>query len=271
VGVAYGQLCVDSPIRWLPVLESNGANVPTGAASATVSANAASTAASKINPVLSEQITTKLASLHPGPGGLVAGNLGTLGGVTSTVAKLTDLHGTINWGDGTTSPATFIKGAKGRIFVRGNHRYAETGSYGITVSAQQTLYTNGKPSALYPLALPAIQETAAVVKPGAIKTGGLPVTAMAGQEFTAPVASFTVPSLSIPSTQAATIFWGDGAHSAGTIDTSGNVLTVSGSHSYRKAGTYHLRVIVTQHSTQHGTPLPLMLANVATTSVVSAG
>jgi virginiamycin B lyase len=261
VGVAYGQLCVDSPIRWLPVLEGSGANTPAGA-SATIAKTAASSAAANVNPVLSEQVAATSALLHPGSGGTIAGNLGTLTGVTSTVAKLADLHGTINWGDGTTSAATFVKGAKGRILVRGNHKYSQTGGYSINVSAEQTLYTNGKASALYPLALPAIAETATVVNARPITTGGVAISATAGQPFSGAVASFALSAHAVPSTQAATIFWGDGSHSAGTIDVSGNELTVSGSHTYRKAGKYHVRVIVTQHSTQAGARLPLILANI---------
>lgn len=269
VGVAYGQLCVDSPIHWLPVLESNGANTPAGAASSTVAANAANTASKDVNPVLSESITAKAASLHPTGGGVVSGNIATFSGVTSTVAKLADLHGTINWGDGTTSPATFVKAGKGVILVRGTHRYAATASYSISISAQQTLYTNGKPSALYPMELPAVQETATVIKRSPITTGGIAISATASQAFTGPVATFTPPALDISSIQAATIYWGDGRHSIGSIATSGNTLTVSGTHAYAKAGKYHVRVIVTQHSTQRGTVLPLILANVATTVEIS--
>jgi virginiamycin B lyase len=268
VGVAYGQLSVDSPFRWLPVLESNGANIPAGAASS-VAASAASTAASNVNPVLSEQVGESNATLHPGAGGLVAGNIGMFHGVTSTAKKLADLHGTIDWGDGTTSAAIFVKGAKGNIFVRGSHRYAATGSYAVSVSAQQTLYTDGKPSALYPMELPAIQETATVIKPGAITTGGIAISATAGQAFTGPVANFAMPALNVPSIQAATVFWGDGSRSVGSIAISGSELTVTGTHTYRKAGKYHVRVIVTQHSTQHGTALPLLLANIASSAEVS--
>lgn len=268
VGVAYGQLCVDSPIRWLPVLESNGANTPAGAASSTVAANAATTASKDVNPVLSESVSAKAALLHPTAGGLVSGTVGTFSGVNSTVARLADLHGTINWGDGTTSAATFIKGTKGVILVRGTHRYATTASYSISISAQQTLYTNGKASALYPMELPAVQETANVIKPAAITTGGIAIAATAGQAFTGSVASFAPPALNIPATQAAIIFWGDGKHSSGSIATSGNALTLSGTHTYAKAGKYHVRIIVTQHSTQRGTALPLILANIVTTADV---
>lgn len=269
VGVAYGQLCVDLPIRWLPVLQSNSGNTPAGAASSTVAANAASTAASDVNPVLSEAVTAKVASFHPTAAGVVAGTVGTLSGITSTVAKLADLHGTINWGDGTTSPATFVKAAKGVILVRGTHRYAATGSYSISISAQQTLYTEGKPSALYPMELPVVQETATVIKRSPITTGGIAISATAGQAFTGPVATFTPAAIDIPSTQAATIFWGDGTHSVGSITTSGNAITVTGTHTYAKAGKFHARVIVTQHSIERGTALPLILANIAKTAEVS--
>lgn len=268
VGVAYGQLCVDSPIHWLPVLESNGANTPAGAASSTVVATAASSAASDVNPVLSETVSSRAGSVHATSGGLVSGNIETLSGVTSTVARLADLHGTINWGDGATSPAVFVKAAKGVILVRGAHRYAATGSYSISVSAQQTLYTDGKPSALYPMELPAVQETTTVIKPGAITSGGIAIAATAGQPFTGAVATFTPPGLDIPSTQAATIFWGDGKHSSGSIATSGNAITVSGTHTYTNSRKYRVRVLVTQHSAERGTVLPLVLANITTSADV---
>lgn len=259
VGVAYGQLCVDSPIRWLPILESNGANAPAGARG-TTAANAASTAASNVNPALSEQVSVTPAALKPGPAGGVAGMIGTLTGVTAATKNLTDLHGTIHWGDGTTSAATFVKGAKGKILVRGAHHFAQSGTFDVSVDVRQTLYDKGKPSALYPLSLPTIQETANVAHHGPITTGGVAITGVAQQPFSGTLATFSAPDPGVPVARAATIFWGDGTRSTGTIDASGNDLTISGSHTYRKAGKYHARVVVTQKSEQRGAPVPLVLA-----------
>jgi streptogramin lyase len=268
VGVAYGQLCVDSPIRWLPVLESNGANTPAGASGSTAS-SAAQAAGANVNPALSQQVSVTPATLKSGPGGNVAGAVGVLTGVTAATKNLADLHGSIHWGDGTTSTATFVRGAKGKILVRGSHHFALGGSFAVSADVQQTLYDKGKPSALYPMELPAIQSTAKVVRPGPITTGGVAVSAVAKQPFSGAVAAFTAPEPGVPVARAVTIFWGDGTRSVGTIDANGNDLTVTGAHTYRRAGKYPVRVVVTQKSTQRGSPVPRVVANIPTTAVTA--
>lgn len=268
VGVAYGQLCVDSPIHWLPVLNSNDANAPTGMSSS-AAASAASTAASNVNPALSEQVTVTSASLKPGPGGNVAGTVGVLSGVAPATKNLADLHGTIHWGDGTTSPARLVRGAKGKILVRGLHHFAQSGSFDVSVDVQQTLYENGKPSALYPMELPAVQTTATVVPRRPITTGGVAITAAAGQPFSGTLATFTAPDPGVPVTRTATLFWGDGTRSTGTIDANGNDLTISGTHAWRRAGTYRVLVIVTQEAVQRGSRVPFLLANIVTIATVT--
>jgi hypothetical protein len=273
VGIAYGQLIVDSPIVWLPILESQGSG--TGAPNtpqAKATSNAASTTAANVNPVLSEQVTAAAMALKPGPGGNLAGTLGVLSGVMAGAPKHADLHGTVNWGDGTTSPATFIAGTKGKLLVRGNHHYANTGSYSVTVNVDQTLYNKGKPSSLYPLLLPAITGTAQFVKPGPITQGGIAIEATAGQTFSGPVAAFAVPAASVAVNRVATIFWGDGSHSVGTIASpDATDLSITASHVYRKAGKYHVKILVTQTPVQKpaGASIPLVLALIGTSATVS--
>jgi virginiamycin B lyase len=275
VGIAYGELIVDSPRFWLPILESKGAagataNTPAAKATST----GASTTAASVNPVLSEQVTATTLALHAAPSGLVAGNLGVLSGVMAGAPKHADLHGTINWGDGTSSPTTLVAGAKGKLIVRGSHRYANTGSYPITVSVQQTLYTNGKASALYPLILPQITQTANVVKPGPITAGGIAIAAAAGQSFAGTIASFTAPATAVPVNRSATILWGDGTRSTVPVDSiSSATLNVSGTHTYRKAGKFRVVLVVTQTPAQlpvpRGTRVPRLLAVIATSATVS--
>lgn len=273
VGVAYGQLSVDSPIHWLPVLESGGTNSPVTSgrsnSNAAAATNAASSAASNVNPALSEQPSVTSSTLKSGPAGTVRGTIGVLTGLTA-VKNLAALHGAIDWGDGTTSPATFVKGGKGRILVIGTHRYSEGGTFNVSTQVLQTLYDNGKASALYPMALPEITSTAKVMHAGPITTGGIAISAVAGQPFSGSLASFTIPSSPVPVTRTTTIFWGDGVRSIGTIGASGSDLTIAGTHTYRKAGKYHVHVVVTQKSTQRGVAVPLVLANIATTATVTA-
>ena len=273
VGVAYGQLIVDSPVKWIPILEAQGAsagsaNTPAAKATST----AASTAASGVNPVFSEQVAATAMPFHTGAAGLASGNVGELTGVVSNARKLADLHGTINWGDGTSSPATFVAGAKGKVFVRGNHKYAQPGAFSVTTNLQQTLYSNGKASSLYPLALPTIQTSTVVPLRHAITTGGVAITATAGQAFSGTLAQFTAPDPGVSVNRVATIFWGDGTHSTGDIATDGNDLAVTGTHIYARPGKRRVVVVVTQSPAQRpvpaGTVVPAILARILTTATV---
>jgi CSLREA domain-containing protein len=78
------------------------------------------------------------------------------------------------------------------------------------------------------------------VSPGFTTAQGLPIDVTSGLTFTGNVATFSVPpQLGLtPSQFSATIAWGDGQSSAGTITLNSNsVFTVSGSHSYAALGT----------------------------------
>ena len=275
VGVAYGQLIVDSPFRWLPILESQGANsaaakTPSGNATST----AASTAAANVNPALNEQITTTPLPLHVGPGGGVTGNVGILTGLTAAAPKLADLHGTIHWGDGSSSPATFAAGTKGRVFVRGAHQFTQPGSFPVSVDVQQTLYNKGKPTSLYPLHLPTLQVSAVVVQRRPVTSGGVAISAVAGQPFSGTLATFTAPDPGVAVNRVATVFWGDGTHSTGTVAASGSDLTITGTHTYARAGKRRVLVLVTQSPAQRplprGTVVPPVLARIITTADVTS-
>ena len=278
VGIAYGQIIIDSPIIWLPMLDQGGtATSPvanTTAAAATK--DGASLAASAVNPDFSEQASTTPSTIHVGAAGGVSGALGTLSGITSNIPKHADLKGTANWGDGTSSAVTLVSNGKGKFKIDGTHHYTQSGSFNVSVNIQQTLYTNGKPSSVDPMLLPTITQTVNYTKPGPITTGGIAIEAIVGQEFSGPVATLTAPSLSVSVDRTATIYWGDGSHSTGTIAASGSddlTLTVSGDHTYKKAGTYHIHVVVTQTPTQtppKGTTVAKVLANIVTIATVSA-
>jgi streptogramin lyase len=282
VGVAYGELVVGSPHIWLPVLEEGGVDAPTGAQANAVSGkattHAAAATASNVNPDFSEQVTATTDKIHPGAAGNLSGTLGALTGITSNVSRHADLQGTVNWGDGTSSAVTFVAGAKkGTLLVKGSHHYATPGSYTVTASVQQTLYENGKASSLYPMLLPAITQIINYVKPGPITTGGIALSAIAGQSFTATLASFTTAAPAVAVNQTATISWGDGSKpSAGVITSSGTgtlTISVAGTHTYAKGGTFHLHVVVTQSpqtKPPKGTVIPKILANITTRATVTS-
>lgn len=146
---------------------------------------------------------------------------GTTGAITAT----------INWGDSSSSTGTVTVTSNGIFSVVGKHTYAEEGTYSITVlvsdSAGHTAQANGSANA-----------ADAPLKANAptMSVQGLSVTL--NGTFTDGDPGGTV------SDYTATINWGDGTSTSGTIgNTSG--FTVSGSHTYTKHKTYVVKVTVT--------------------------
>ncbi len=83
--------------------------------------------------------------------------------------------------------------------------------------------------------------------PSTFQAAGVPVSATAGVQFNGTVATFTeaVPD-TVASDYTATIEWGDGTATAGTVSAaSGGGFAVSGSHTYASGGTYATSVKIT--------------------------
>jgi hypothetical protein len=86
-----------------------------------------------------------------------------------------------------------------------------------------------------------------------VPTAGLSFTGPAGSTVGGTVATITDPNTSATaSTYSATINWGDGSSSAGTITGGNGTFNVAGSHSYAAAGTYPLAVTITSVGTSQG-------------------
>jgi hypothetical protein len=98
-----------------------------------------------------------------------------------------------------------------------------------------------------------------------ISAQGVPVSAVEGNPFTAAVATVTDPDPnSTASEYSATIDWGDGTSSAGTLSGStGGPFTVSGSHTYVEEGTYTVTVLVVDVDTPSNTATATTTATVA--------
>jgi len=150
---------------------------------------------------------------------------------------LTDYSATINWGDGTNSTGT-ISVSGGVFTVAGSHTYAEEGSY--TVSA--TISHDSAASA-------SATGTATVTDP-AVVPNGIASSGSEGAAFSsAAVATFTDPGgVEALTDYAATINWGDGSSSTGTISVSGSVFTVAGSHTYAEEGSYTVSTTISHDS-----------------------
>ncbi len=147
-----------------------------------------------------------------------------------------DFTATIAWGDGHSSTGTVAYDAVHKSFtVAGSNTYAQAGSYGLTVSIQDL----GGASA--------IATASANIADAPLSAAGLSVNATEGAAFSGVLATFTDPNaLATPSDFTATITWGDGHSSTGTVayDNTLGAFTVAGAHTYAQAGSYGLTVSI---------------------------
>ncbi len=111
----------------------------------------------------------------------------------------------------------------------------------------------------------------------AITASGTPVNATEGSAFAGPVATFTDPATASTATDySATIAWGDGSTSPGTITasgtgTSGNTFSVSGQNTYAEEGNYAVRVTITDVDTASNTATAHTTAVVTDAALAAAG
>ena len=167
--------------------------------------------------------------------------------LSSTISgPLSTLSGSIDWGDGkSTSRATFKRASDGSISIYGAHTYAKTGTYHIDITVMRgPVLDPPRPVPQFIILLGHIKTTAKIK---ADDDGGVSITETARKKFTAKVGSFDFQTLDIV-LAGTTIDWGDGHASAGTLNHAGSLLDgeydVIGTHTYAKAGTYKVHVIV---------------------------
>jgi hypothetical protein len=160
-----------------------------------------------------------------------------------TVATFSDADGsktpasftaTIDWGDGTAPTAGTVSGGPGTFTVTGQHTYADEGSFPFTVTVTETGPGGATASAM---------GTATVTESDALSGTPVAVSAQEGVPFTGTVATFTDSNTAnVASDFTATIDWGDGQTSAGTVSGGGGSFTVSGSHTYATNGSFTITV-----------------------------
>ena len=140
--------------------------------------------------------------------------------------------GSINWGDGTTTPGV-VSGAAGNYSVSGVHAYADEGSFTVTT----TFFENS--DAAFTITA---NSTATITEADVLNNGVIaipPGAAIEGVTYNGPVATFSDPGN--PTNVAAdfntSINWGDGTTTAGTlVATGGGNFTLSGVHTYVEEG-----------------------------------
>jgi len=146
-----------------------------------------------------------------------------------------DYSGTITWGDGATSAATIAVDPNGGFDISGSHTYAEEGNNQVSVN----IADGGGASTT--------ASGTATVNDAGLSAVGKPISATEGSPFAWTVASFSDADPAGTATDySATISWGDGSSSAGTItaNASGG-FDVSGSHTFAEGGNPAVSVNVT--------------------------
>jgi hypothetical protein len=163
--------------------------------------------------------------------------------VSGTVATFTDpdpfatageYAATIDWGDGTATTSGTISGTPAAFTVGGSHTYADEGSQTITVTITDTDNTSNTQTVTDSVAVADAPITAACAAPAtSLQTFSGTVASLVDGNPIAPASDFT-----------ATIDWGDGGTSAGTVGGTGP-FTISGSHHYLTTGFFTVTTKVT--------------------------
>lgn len=151
----------------------------------------------------------------------------------------TDFTATITWGDGSTATEGTITGGNGVFTVSGSHLYVDE-LIGAPVSVVIKDDAPGTASAT-------ANGTVTVHDADVLAPVSATVNAVERVTFSGTVATFT--NTGYPANPAtdftATIDWGDGTTTPGTVSGSAGTLSVSGSHLYVEENNYPLKVVLT--------------------------
>jgi hypothetical protein len=171
---------------------------------------------------------------------------------TKTPASFTT---TIDWGDGTTTAGT-VTGGSGSFTVSGQHTYADEGSFTFTVTVTETGAGGLSASSM---------GTATVSEADVLSGSPVSFAAQSSVPFTGVVAVFTdANTANVPSDFTATIDWGDGNTTPGTVSGGGGTFTVSGTHTYATSGAFNVVVTLTDDAPGTATATTTSTANVST-------
>ena len=182
--------------------------------------------------VVSDSATVAEADTLSGQGqNIVATEGQTATGATATfsdvnlAATASDFTATIDWGDGTTG-AGVVSGAQGAFTVSGSHVYAKAGAYQVKTSLVDPA----------PGAAAASVQASAQVADAALAALGFTFATVEAKTFSGAVASFTDANPGAAAADfSATIDWGDGTTTSGSIAAVAGGFQVSGTHAYGAA------------------------------------
>jgi autotransporter-associated beta strand protein len=141
----------------------------------------------------------------------------------------------INWGDGNTSSGNLTSDGDGGFDVNATHTYVAAGLFNavVTITAEDGRTGN----------------TSDYANVTSLTADGESIDAQQGSSFSGSVATFTdADSGTTAADYTASIDWGDGNVTAGTVTASGSGFEVTGANTYAAAGSYDPTVTITDPS-----------------------
>ncbi|HJT33292.1 MAG TPA: DUF4214 domain-containing protein [Pirellulales bacterium] len=193
---------------------------------------------------------------------------------TGTVATFTDagypgnvagdFTAVIDWGDGTTTSGT-VTGSTGAFTVSGVHMYASEGSFPLSV----TLIDNSPGTATA-----TATGTATVADNDTLMAGAAATLAgTEGATVSGVLATFTDTTYptNIPADFLASIDWGDGSTTSGTVSGTPGSFTVTGSHVYAEEGTKTATIVLADDTPNTSTGTATAIINVADAALAATG
>jgi hypothetical protein len=188
-------------------------------------------------------LTLSVVPITPVEGSLFQGTVATFVGNEVPANSILDYSATIDWGDGSpTSTGSILPGGPSGFVVNGSHTYGKEGGYNLSV----------KLSGIGGVSVTAVGTATVSDAPVIVAAGGISATANAS--FSGQVATFTDAGPDLPGQYVATITWGDGSSSPGTVAQGGSTTSfvVSGTHTYQFAGSDTYTVSVTNLAGTNG-------------------
>jgi streptogramin lyase len=186
------------------------------------------------NSAVAVTLASSDGTINAVEGQLFSGQVASFSDLQTTGAAA-QYSATISWADGTTSTGVIRSGGGTTFTVSGSHTYAEEGVDPVTVTVTAPNNRTFSASAQAVVADAPLHASAAAIQP------------TAGVLFSGVVATFTDddPMGAVADYQA-TIVWGDGHTSAGTIaaPAGAGYFTVTGSNTYTAPGSYTLQVTI---------------------------
>ena len=156
-----------------------------------------------------------------------------------------DFNSLITWGDGQASIGT-VAGANGTFTITGSHTFGAPGTYATNVTLiglndGQSAFTSGQAKIGAP--------------PPVYTMKGQQLIETAGTLFSVPVATFTDPNTSDPSSIfTAAVNWGDGQTTTATISGTNGNFTITGAHLYVLPGNFSIVTTLVDNSKRRRRP-----------------